>query len=253
MNFSLLIPTRNRPTYLANAIESIIQTTSDLTNTEIIITFDEDDNSTRQVQPNLIERFGKLIRIDWNCRPRSYNTSQDYFNFMALQRSTGKYLVALNDDILFMKTAWDTETLHVLEEYLKNFPDGVVYGVTADMEIEKKRNEHHWFSCFPLISRKAVEALGFFFDPMIYRDGADWDIFAIYKEVGRIIDLRQFFVIQHLSTRSGRRGNDILDSESPQIQAVIPHIDAGTNFGVHTHILREYIRQNSQIPEEKKE
>jgi len=241
MDFSILIPTRNRPTLLADAIESIIQTTDNKQQTEIVITYDSDDNSSAGVRPNLVARFDKYMPIKFLVRERSFNTSEDYYNWMARQHSTGKYIIASNDDVKFLKQGWDTEAKKRLEEYLQPFPDGIVYGVTADMEKETKRNEHFWFSCFPLISRRAVEAVGFFFDPMIYRDGADWDVFGLYKEIERVLDLRNEIIIQHLSVRSGRRNADSVDSESPLIQQRVPKIPAGTNFFKHTHTLREYI------------
>lgn len=249
MNFSLMVPTRNRGIMLSNLIESIVNNTQELDNTEIIVIYDNDDNSTKQISENLLLRFKDKISLIFHARERSFNMSNDYFNYVANNLSTGKYLIALNDDTKFIKYAWDSEAIKKIDKYLEDKPDGIFYGITEDREIERKRNEHYWFSCFPLVSKKAVEALGFFFDPFIWKDGADWDLLALYKNLNRVLDLRLEIIIEHISVRSGRRGKDALDEENVHIHNhKIPKVSAGYNTQNYMDYLKDYIlRYNSEV------
>ena len=213
MNYSILVPTRKRPERLSDLIASIVNTIEDKNNTEIIITYDEDDIYTMSHIDIIKQRFADRIKLDWNKKTRSYNISNDYFNWMAFNRATGKYLIAINDDTRFMIGSWDIMSFRVLEDFLKDKPDRIVYGITDDREIERKRHHNYWFSCFPLISIEAIKTLGFFFDPAFAKDGADWDIMACYQEIGRIVDLRPYLAIEHISVRSGRRDKDALDHD----------------------------------------
>lgn len=241
-NFSIMCPTRNRVLMLSNLIESIVNNTQELNNTEIIIIYDNDDNSTIQVKENLLSRFGNRINLVFHSRERSYNMSNDYYNYASNNIAQGKYLIAVNDDTRFIKHSWDIEAIKKIDKYLENKPDGIFYGITDDREVERKRNEHYWFSCFPLVSKKAVEALGFFFDPFIWKDGADWDLLALYKNIERALDLRTEIIIEHISVRSGRRGRDVLDEENIKINShLIPRVSAGYNTQNYVEYLKDYI------------
>jgi len=243
-NFSILIPTRHRIPLLDGLIESIVTNTQELNQTEIIVMYDNDDNSTAQQKQYFLDKYGNKIKLEFYNRERSFNMNGDYYNYMATNLATGKYLIAVNDDTKFIKYAWDTEARIKIEKFLENKPDGVFYGVTDDMEVERKRNEHYWFSCFPLVSKAAVNIMGFFFDPHIWKDGADWDLLAIYKNIDRALDLRNEIIIQHISVRSGRRGRDILDEENTHINAsMIPRVQAGYNTQNYVEFLRTYIQR----------
>lgn len=244
INFSLMIPTRHRPTLLFNLIDSIVNNTQEKDKTEIIIMHDNDDNSTLQILEQIKLKFFNKIKITICFRERSFNMNGDYYNYMATNIAQGKYLIAVNDDTRFIKFAWDTEANIKIEKYLEDKPDGVFYGVVDDREVERKRNEHYWFSCFPLVSKKAVDALGFFFDPHIWKDGADWDLLALYKNIDRVLDLRNEIIIEHISVRSGRRNRDNLDIENTNICSnLIPKVNAGYNTMNYVEFLKDYIKK----------
>lgn len=240
-----MVVTRKRPTMLAELIESIVNTTQEKADTEILVMYDIDDSSTYGVVENLKERFCSQMSLKFFTRERSSNINRDYYNDMALTKAEGKYIIAINDDTKFIKTAWDTEARLAIERYLVDRPDGIFYGVVDDREVERKRNENHWFSCFPLISKKSIDALGFFFDPKFGKDGADWDIFATYKYIGRVLDLRPFIIIEHISVRSGRRPKDNLDYDYLPA-GVSP--DAGYNIGFNSVLLNRKICEAKGMP-----
>jgi hypothetical protein len=225
---------------LQTLLKSIYDTAIDKYKVETIVTYDNDDQSTIDALPKLKE-LCRDFPVIFRSRERHYATSGVYYNEMA-KLARGKYIIAVNDDTVFCKIGWDLEALAKIDDYLKDKPDGILYGITEDREKESRRNETNYFSCFPMISKTGVNALGFFFDPDFPKDGADWDIIMTYKEIGRILDLRNEIVIEHISFRSGRRDHDLLDADT----IPIPNehsASAGKNLERNSTILKEYIKR----------
>ncbi len=240
MHFSLLIPTRKRPQMITDLLYSIYDTAKDPNTVETLVTYDNDDIRTIQIISNLKEIYKKLP-VKFFSRERHYATSGVYYNEMA-QKATGDYLIAVNDDAIFTKMGWDMEGYKKLEEYLVSKPDRIVYGITNDMEVERNRNDSNYFSCFPLLSKEVVKVMGFFFDPIFHKDGADWDLVMPYRELRRVIDLRNEIIIKHISFRSGRRLHDALDRDEMKIPVNVndaPH--AGKNMRRNINFLTNYI------------
>ena len=238
MNFTVMIPSRKRQHMLAVLLPSVFKTAMFKDKVEVLVTYDNDDRSTIDALPRLQELV-KDYNVQFISRDRHYSINDSYYNMMA-SRATGKYLIAVNDDTVFLQTSWDALALIKIEDYLQTHKDGIFYGITNDKEVESKRNESNWFSCFPLISKKTVEVLGFFFDPAFPKDGADWDIVETFREIGRILDLRNEIVIEHISFRSGRRTKDLLDEDIIEIPN--EHTaSAGLNKTKNVNTLREYI------------
>ena len=224
MTFTIMIPTRHRPTLLDNLLKSIYDSTIHKNEVEIHVAYDSDDMSTIQYLET-IKAFIPPISTTFHVRERARNINHDYYNWIATSFAQGKYLIAVNDDTLFEMYGWDDRAIQTLKIYEEKWPDGIIYGMPEDHERESKRNESNWMPCFPLISKKAVEVLGHFFDPEMVRDGADWAIAATYRNINRVVDLRNCITIKHLSTRSGRRPWDKVDEDSRQLDAVSPPAD----------------------------
>lgn len=241
MHFTIMIPTRKRQHMLRDLIQSIYSTSKDPYTVETLITYDNDDRSTIDALPNL-KNISKDYPVKFFSRERHYATSGVYYNEMA-EKASGNFIIAVNDDTLFTKIGWDINAYKKLEDYLKERPDRIVYGITSDKEVERARNENNYFSCFPLLSKETVKVMGFFFDPIFHKDGADWDLVMPYRELKRIIDLRDEIEILHLSFRSGRRPHDLLDNDvcplPPTVNGNGPH--AGKNLKRNVSFLTNYI------------
>lgn len=197
MKFSLMIPTRKRPKKLELFIRSIFETTFNRNEIEIRVGGDNDDQTIKAT----IERL-KKENPGWNLylhqRPRGNSLVSHYINWLALNFCTGKYIITLNDDCLFRSKNWDIKTYLRLEEYLKDKPDGIVLGVTKDtIPIKYEEHEGYLVTGFPLISKKSVEVLDFFLDPIFMDATADYDICQLYATIGRSVDLTDIFVIEH--------------------------------------------------------
>lgn len=238
MNYSILVPTRKRPSLLNGLMRSIYETVEDMNNVEIHIAYDLDDNMTISAIDYLKNTY-KTIKMSFHGRERSNRFVDDYYNWMAINFSEGKYIISLNDDAKFVNYGWDNIALRKIENYLKDKPDGIFYGITQDKEVENNRNEQNYFSCFPLMTKAGVDSLGFLFDPEFYRDGADWDIVMAYRGINRILDLRDEIIIEHISTRSGRRQPDELDLDYNLHYPPSPQ--AGKNTKEYINFLIDYI------------
>lgn len=84
---------------------------------------------------------------------------------------------------------WDDKEYRPLRLY-EEFVDGtliVIYGEKVPVR----------FTCFPVISRKAIDVLGHIFSPSTNAQGADFVIAKIYQDVDRVLDLPEIS-IQHL-------------------------------------------------------
>jgi len=245
--FSILITTRQRVQMLHNLLASIYRTTSNKNEVEIRVIYDDDDIITNNYVKNKFHiEFGNPPRIDtfFHMRRRSPDLVNDYHNWCSTNFAQGKYIIFSNDDAIFEMDKWDVLTLDKLLKFEKTHSDGILYGIPQDMEKEPNRNEQNWMACFPLISKKVVEVLGFAFDPSFQRDGADWAMAKTFRLIDRVVDLRDTVVIKHLSFRSGRRKKDDLDLYAHGLGLTNPPIEISARK--NSDILKEYINKYNQ-------
>src|SRR5882672_9760370 len=104
MRFSIILPSRERVQLLVNLLVSISNTTTNKEQIEVLIAIDDDDKDTLSVTANFKEYF-PFCRF-YTCK-RSNQHAQDYYNYLS-KRAIGKYLLALNDDCLFLTDGWDS-------------------------------------------------------------------------------------------------------------------------------------------------
>lgn len=178
--FSLILNTRDRPLHLNILLESIKNNTYNLNDIEVLISADNDDGNTLWfVENNKIlwpwTTF-EFIDRDKNLHKR--------LNSLA-KKAKGKYIWVLNDDCEILTKNWDNISYNILEN-IYNI-DGIKYGHTKCNSADKKPNTN--YSSFPIISKKAVETIGYFMNDNIIGLGGDVHIWRIYNEINRIIDL----------------------------------------------------------------
>jgi hypothetical protein len=194
MNFSLILPSRERINLLENLLESLLKNTSDIDNIEVWIAFDWDDS---QSVKNIKKLSNKFTFTQFLVTDRQNNLSDGYYNRLA-KISNGKFVQVLNDDCQIVTNSWDEKAIKVLSEYQKFISDGILYG--------KAQDEGIGYSCFPLLSRQAIEAMGWFFHPEMTAWGADIHLHEVYSKVNRVIDLP--YKVDHISHHTGKRDRD---------------------------------------------
>lgn len=148
MKVSVLIPTRHRVERLRTLLESYDATT-DGEDCELVFRVDEDDVETR----TFLLDYDHVIVV--GPRHQGYGSMPLFFN-EAARRARGDLLMCGNDDMIFRTFDWP----NTLAEAAESFRDGIFnLGVMT-------LNEMHF--PFSTVSRRAVERLGFIWDPRIF-------------------------------------------------------------------------------------
>lgn len=138
--FSLILPTRDRPKLAYRLLKSIAETTSNIDKIEVILYLDEDDADSQQINyPGV-----PLLKIVGNDKNMGAIINKCY------DESQGKFMMLLNDDMVFRTKNWD-ET--ILKEFVL-FPDGIALIYGNDLYYGKR------VSTFPILSRIACEIMG---------------------------------------------------------------------------------------------
>jgi glycosyltransferase involved in cell wall biosynthesis len=195
MKFSIVFPSRDRIDLLRNLLRSIAVTTYDLNHVEVLIAIDDDDKATYDFVYSLAYSFVKPFKV-----PRSLNFSQDYYTFLA-NKSTGRWIITVNDDCVFETMLWDKLAFAVLDKL-----PGVIYGWSEDGLGDFRAHGHGEYCCFPLQGRAGIEAMGYVFPSRIPTWGADIWCKNIYDQVRSTVQLP--ITIRHFCHHNHTREQD---------------------------------------------
>lgn len=184
MNFSLFLNSRKRPDLLKNFLQSVSDTTYDKNSIEVLVRYDNDDELTHSISK---ENFDINIRFISGPRPDNLTAS---YNQLAKQ-AVGKNLFVCNDDISFITKNWDQIALNKISKYLSenDISDNIYYGWTTCNSAD--RDTVSGYCSFPIISKKATEVAGFFMYENFTTLGADNSIYRLYKEIQRVINIKE--------------------------------------------------------------
>jgi hypothetical protein len=186
-SISLLLPSRCRPKLVERLFLSIVDTTANLANIEIILHLDEDDLDSHYIDS---KQF-RLVKIIEN------QDSMGAYNHACLSKSLGRIIVLINDDLVFKTHGWDEKIIAMDGQ----FSDKIYLAYTNDLF------KSGWCS-FPILSRRTcnelikpypIEYKGAFIDTHLY------DIFKRLqqKQHQRICYLADV-VFEHLHYRAGK-------------------------------------------------
>lgn len=212
IQFSLICPTKERPSPLQRLIQSIQDTTFNKNNIELILIIDDNDTITLNFIPSLLNSF-KNLNIKYFTRTSSIMLNQDYYNFGASQ-SEGKYIWIIGDDVIFLVSNWDEIVYNKIESYLSDKPDKIVCAGIKDTT-PKPKPSLPMFPCFPLVSRIAFEQMGFVLHPFIPTWGADYLIYLLYTGAGRYLEIADRDYLHHISvhTKTAPKDNTAVQVE----------------------------------------
>ena len=168
---SFLLPTRGNPELLRNAVNTLVKYSTGGLRCEILLGIDEDDSETLALLPALRD----LLQADtkpgaWELkeivsRHRGYHRLHEYYNDLAAI-SSGTLLALWNDDVLMLTPMWDFYLAQELAEggenpYLMWIPQEVCW--SKPLGRNGAGHPFHLLSGgFPIIHRKAYEAMGHF-------------------------------------------------------------------------------------------
>lgn len=198
MDFSFILPSRGEHDALKLMLDSFERTTKKKNQLEFLILFDE---GTAEDSPEFIKKQKYNFKIGCYYRPKSDWWTRDYLNFLA-DRATGENICAFNDDAWMKTVGWDDKIRKLIKEsgwslYFIDIPDSA------------RIKYRHNFPCFPMITKKGVGVLGYYFDPRVKIYPADCMLFEIYQHSGRIIKANDVY-IQHdhiIETKDPKKKN----------------------------------------------
>ena len=185
MRFSILTPTRNRPSNCIRFIQSVYNTSHNKDNVEMLFYVDNDDPS--------IEDYKKIEGKFTYGDPISVSKS---WNIIA-EKCKGDYMIMGNDDLIYRTPGWDTiltEKLSALDPFWCSWVDDGING------------KNH--CAFPIISREWYDAVGYF-APGIFNFGYnDTWVFEIAKRIDRCNYIKDIFVEHMHFTKSKSEMDD---------------------------------------------
>lgn len=241
MNFSIILASRERVYLLDSLLSSIMATVGDKDNCEVICVLDNDDRVSRR----FIDRFNEICPFaHFVFRERAKNLNDDYLNWAWKNYANGDNIIVMNDDVVFKTPNWDQIIMAKLSQYLADKPDGVAYGWIQDGLPSRAGNLN--YCCFPLVTRKAAEAVGFVMPREFAGWGADIGLYRIYDAVNRVCDLSDVS-LEHLSHHTGARSRDHINHGVEERSLGSAHPINGFNIGPYVGELLKSIHTNSTV------
>jgi len=245
IRFSFLLPTRNRIKGLSALLASIEATTAHPEELEVILGIDEDDHASR-------EFVWEGLNVEKVIVPPGLTMGR--LNQACYKASRGRYLMAMNDDVLLRTPKWDAKVNSALDAvrddiFLVHVND-LLFGQTL--------------CCFPMVSRTYCEMVGGFCPDEYERYRIDdyiHDVFGLLSAHGHH---RVFYfpdvIFEHLNYVPGQKGkrlyelnSEILMRDAQRFDASLPvrqalagklaqHIDAARENRIFS--MEERLRQS---------
>jgi len=202
--FSILTPTRERPLFLRQHLESIAETVKFPQRITVLIAYDDDDSQTKRMIPQLERKFNFKIR--WFKRGRSNFINSDYYNWLAGQTSSEEndYLFVSADDVRFIAMEWDRIIEAKVEMFCSDKPDRLV-GIGIKDNTPKPKPSLPQFPCFPLVTKESFKHFGFVLHPFVPTWGADYLFYLLYTGAHRYLAIDDRVYMNHIGihTKTG--------------------------------------------------
>lgn len=254
IKITLLTPTRNRPNDLRTFLQSVKDTTAFPETVEILFYVDDDDIVTIPLIETLQEEY-KLLNVHFHVGPRSDHFSKDYYNFLA-KMARGRWIMAINDDSVFMTPSWDYTICKRMEEEATACGDDILLGIVRDGMIRHgfgKRQPD--MSCWLLSSKEYVDLMGGLLFEEIYTWGGDYWLGYTFNRVqsGR----RKVYILDVLIEHNSHHANPRRDADhqlpQPESFAHFQRIEAENpcqfdekKSKEKSGIINDYIRQKKR-------
>lgn len=172
---SIILNSRGRVNRLQELFNSIVKTTHDYSNIELLIRIDEDDQDTIQFSKINIYPF----KIKYFIGKRPDNLSKSH-NELASE-CIGDYIFVLNDDVDILTKNWDLE--------IEKVPSNEIWLLSVyDSSVDKTNTitGDNKYGSFLIHTKASYDALGYFMDERAKSLGADCILWRLYSEINRI-------------------------------------------------------------------
>jgi len=184
---SILIPTRNRPENITRLYNSLLETSNNIDDIEVLLYVDNDDNSYDHLTFNKVRGERIVLSEMWN-------TLYNYCH--------GDIIMHCGDDIIFRTPNWDT----IVKNKFTEFPDNIAFVFGNDGSPHNGNFGTHGF-----VHRKWVETIGYFVPPYFSSDYNDTWLNDVAKIIGRHIHVD--ILTEHMHYAFGKGEYDITHQE----------------------------------------
>ena len=196
MDFSILVPTRERTNEVNRLLDSIKTTTKNPQNIEVLFACDEEDSSSINNIKSAQQRLPELS-IKYFTRKRTSHINKDYYNWLATF-ATGDYLWISADDLRFLQESWDVMILEQLNYYFKDKPDRIAC-ISIKDNTPKPSPWLPKFPCFPMFTKEVLKVMGFLLYPKVPTWGADYVAYQTFKPINRLLEIQDRCYLNHIS------------------------------------------------------
>ena len=220
---SFLLPVREAAETTWTSLRSIRDLSSDTIPYEILIRFDDDDDTYQELLPKIAEIFdGSMAEVTVVIGSRhGYEGLHEYYNELAAL-SVGKLLVLWNDDVQILPVrsgwekpgggAWIMEAWDlILKEDLENMESHIfmlfpteVYWDLPEAGPDVKYGKGITALAFPILTRSAYEIMGRY-SPSPLNDAYILDISTLKLE-GKLIRKRSRLMLLHQPAFDAKTG-----------------------------------------------
>jgi len=177
-DFSICVPTRNRPNSIKRLVKSIIDTTANLDRIEILFRIDEDD----VLSPEAIDSLSNQVTIKTFVGPKK--CLSDLWDDMWPHVSSPR-LHMMGDDVIYRTYGWDNAILAIMPNPTE-YPL-FVYG----NDLNQGKN----IATLPIVSAKWAEILGYFVPLGYSKDYCDTHL----HEIAQKVEEKGFHVMTYLN------------------------------------------------------
>ena len=186
MKISLLCPTRKRPDFMQSLWDSVVSTSHNIQNIELVFRIDEDDKEA-------IDKFEEMksSQVKVVIGKRGSGNLSKMWN-ECCEVSSGEILMHCGDDIRFRTVGWDKVVLDEFEKYEDKIV--LVYG---DDGIREDDLATHGF-----IHKNWVDVVGYFLPPYFSSDMNDYWLTDVAKGIGRLNKIN--ILTEHLHPVAGK-------------------------------------------------
>ena len=180
-DFSVVIPVRNNIGGLLVTLGAFDLFTSNKKAFEVVLVVDDDDTDLPTYKRL---KYGYDIKV--LSVAKSDNFCRDYYNYGA-NVSRGTNVMVFNDDCYMQTNKWD-DLIRERIDANKHFNGVYLVSLLDSTFYDSPKTP---FPRFPMISRKAIDTIGFFFFPQIRMYPADKAVWDLYSAVGCVITCHQ--------------------------------------------------------------
>jgi hypothetical protein len=238
---SLLVPTRKRPSFLKEYLDSLAQTTCNPDRIEVLVGYDNNDELTDELFNSGIVNNYKFKVIP-HKRERSLFLNRDYYNWLA-EKSNSDYLFVNADDVRFVIPEWDRKVEAKVEMFCNDKPDRIV-GVGVKDNTPKPKRDLPDFPCFPLVTKESFAYFKFVLHGFVPTWGADYLFYLLYEGAGRYLAINDLVYMHHIGVHTHTAPKD---ETAAQIERTFNQLKMNPEHNVDVHKLTTIPKQSQEL------